>query len=130
MGSSLTLYSLWVPSSRVVTWFPLHGTALGSNERLGGKAPQSVEGEGVSIYKAFSETLCIDLRVSRCDFLLLLLSWGSLLRNADLTDSQMLVESSITCGPGSVLARKPLFLLQSTRGALIHPGGLPEVPQV
>lgn len=47
----------------------------------------------------------------------------SLLRNADLTDSTMLVEASIALGPESGLER-------STRGVLIHLGCLPEVPQV
>lgn len=42
----------------IVTWRPppLHGTALGSNEWLGA----SLKGEGVGIYKVFTETLCID----------------------------------------------------------------------
>ena len=50
-------------------------------------------------------------------------STEALLRNADLTDSTMLVEASIALGPESGLER-------STRGVLIHLGCLPEVPQV
>ena len=61
LGSWPTLYSLWVLSSGIVTWSPLHRAAPGSNEGLSGKALQSVEGEGVSIYKALLKILCIEL---------------------------------------------------------------------
>lgn len=122
MGSWPTLYSLWVLSSGIVTWSLLHGAALGSNEGLGGKALQSVEGEGVSIYKALLKILCTELMCQDVIFFFFA-ELGSLLRSTDLTDSTVLVEASIARGPGSGLER-------STRGVLIHLGCLPEVPQV
>ena len=123
MGSWPTLYSLWVLSSGIVTWSPLHRAALGSNEGLSGKALQSVEGEGVSIYKALLKILCIELMCQDVIFFFFFAELGSLLRSADLTDSTMLVEASIALGPGSGLE-------MSTRGVLIHLGCLSEVLQV
>ena len=77
MGSWPTLYSLWVLSSGTVTWSLLHGAAPGSNEGLGGKALQSVEAEGVSIYKALLKILCTELMCQDVIFFFFfLLSWG------------------------------------------------------
>ena len=125
MGSWPTLYSLWVLSSGIVTWSPLHRAAPGSNEGLSGKALQSVEGVGVSIYKALLKILCIVLMCQDVIFFFFFFfaELGSLLRSADLTDSTMLVEASIALGPGSGLE-------MSTRGVLIHLGCLSEVLQV
>ena len=123
MGSWPTLYSLWVLSSGIVTWSPLHRAAPGSNEGLSGKALQSVEGEGVSIYKALLKILCIELMCQDVIFFFFSAVLGSLLRSADLTDSTMLAEASIALGPGSGLEMR-------THGILIHLGCLSEVLQV